>query len=85
MNPSLEFPLKLPSNFPSQLVLLMVVREKEYMKLDVGKTVDHMTRESCIPTNSVKSGIIPVLFIVLGLGHILSRIKPIGILGWLEL
>ena len=34
----------------------MVVREKEYMKLDVGKVVDHITRESCIPTDSVKSG-----------------------------
>ena len=34
----------------------MVIREKEYMKLDVGKVVDHMTRESCIPTDSVKSG-----------------------------
>ena len=26
------------------------------MELDVGKVVDHMTRESCIPTDSVKSG-----------------------------
>ena len=26
------------------------------MKLDVGKVVDHMTQESCIPTDSVKSG-----------------------------
>jgi len=26
------------------------------MKLDVGKMVDNMTRESCIPTDSVKSG-----------------------------
>jgi len=33
----------------------MVVREKEYMKLDVGKVVDYMTRGSCIPTDSVKS------------------------------
>ena len=49
-------PLRLPSSFLSQLVLLMVVREKEYMKLDVGKVVDHMTRESCIPTDSMKSG-----------------------------
>ena len=32
----------------------MVVRE-EYMKLDVGMVVDHMTRENCIPTDSVKS------------------------------
>ena len=28
----------------------MVVREKEYMKLDVGKVVDNMTRGSCIPS-----------------------------------
>ena len=34
----------------------MVVREKEHMKLDVRKVVDHMTWESCIPTDSVKSG-----------------------------
>ena len=33
----------------------MAVREKEYMKLDVGKVVDHMTQESCVPTDSVKS------------------------------
>ena len=26
------------------------------MKLDAGKVVDYMTRESCIPTDSVKSG-----------------------------
>ena len=49
-------PLRLPSSFPSQLVLLMVVRGKEYMKLDVGKVVDYNTQESCIPINSVKSG-----------------------------
>ena len=34
----------------------MVVREKEYIKLDIGKVVDHMTRESCVPTEYVKSG-----------------------------
>ena len=33
----------------------MVVRGKEYMKLDVGKVVDHMTQESCILTDSAKS------------------------------
>jgi len=48
--------LRLPSSFPSQLVLLMVVRGKEYMKLDVCKVVDRNTQGSCIPTNSVKSG-----------------------------
>ena len=26
------------------------------MKVDVGKVSDHMTRGSCIPTDSVKSG-----------------------------
>ena len=26
------------------------------MKLNDGKVVDHMTREDCIPTDSVKSG-----------------------------
>ena len=33
----------------------MVVWEKEYMKLDVGKVFDYMTRGSCIPIVSVKS------------------------------
>ena len=33
----------------------MVIREKEYMKLDVGKMVDYMTQDSCIPTDSMKS------------------------------
>ena len=49
-------PLRLPSSFLSQLVLLMVIQGKEYMKLDVGKVVDHNTRGSYIPTDSVKSG-----------------------------
>ena len=47
--------LRLPSSFPSELILLMVVQEKEYMKLDVGKVVDNMTKGSCIPIDSVKS------------------------------
>ena len=34
----------------------MVVQEKEYMKLDVGKVVGHMTRGIYIPTDFVKSG-----------------------------
>ena len=33
----------------------MVVLEKDYMKLDVGKVVDNMTHGSCIPIDSVKS------------------------------
>ena len=48
--------LSLSSYFSSQLILLLVVREKRYMKVDVGKVVDYMTRGSCIPTDSVKSG-----------------------------
>ena len=70
--------LRLPSSFPSQLVLLLIVREKEYMKQDVGKMVDFMTRESCIPTDSMKSGddcSSPVHNI--RTGHILIRIRPI--------
>ena len=47
--------LRLPSSFLSQLILLMVVQEKGYMKLNVGKVVDNMTRGSCIPIDSVKS------------------------------
>ena len=47
--------LRLSSSFFSQLILLMVVRKKEYMKLNVGKMVDNMTRGSCIPIDSVKS------------------------------
>jgi len=49
-------PIRLPSSFPSQLLLLMVVRGKDYMKLDVGKVVDHNTQGSCIPIDSVKIG-----------------------------
>ena len=56
----------------------MVIREKEYMMLDVGKVVDNMTQGSCIPIDPVKSSmIIPFLFIVLGLGHVLIRIRSI--------
>ena len=70
--------LKLPSSLPNQLVLLLVVQEKEYMKLDVGKVNDHMTRGSYIPIDSVKSGDDCFsLFIELGLGHILNRIRSI--------
>ena len=34
----------------------MVVLEKKYMKLNVGKMVDHMIRGSCIPIDSMMSG-----------------------------
>ena len=44
--------LRLPSFFP---FLLMVVREKDYMKLDAGKVIDNMTQGSCLPIDSVKS------------------------------
>ena len=47
--------LRLPSSFSSQLVLLLVVREKDYMKLDVGKVSDYMNQGSCIPIDFVKS------------------------------
>ena len=47
--------LRLRFSFPSQLVLLLVVQKKGYMKLDVGKVFDNMTRESYIPIDSVKS------------------------------
>jgi len=43
--------LKLLSSFLSQLVLLLIVWEKEYMKQDVRKVVGHMTRGSCILTD----------------------------------
>jgi len=38
------------------IFLQSVILEKGYMKLNVGKVVDIMTQESCIPTDSVKSG-----------------------------
>ena len=47
--------LRLLFSFPVNLFLL-VVREKKYMKQNVGKVGDHMTQGSCIPTDSVKSG-----------------------------
>jgi len=40
---------RLPSYFPNELILLSV-REKEYMKIIVGKMVDNMTQGSCILT-----------------------------------
>ena len=49
----------------------------DYMKLFVGKDVDSKTRGSCIPTDSMKSGDVLILFIVLELEHILIRIRPI--------
>ena len=56
----------------------MVVREKEHMKLDVGKMVDHMTQGSCISTDSMKSDDdFSVLIIKLKLGHILIWIRLI--------
>jgi len=59
----------------------LVVLEKKY----VGKVVDRMTRGSCISTNSMKSGDDDsVLFIILGLGHMLNRIRPILHTGWLK-
>ena len=48
------------------------------MKLFVGEVANGKTQGSCIPTDSVKSGDdCPILVHVLGLGHILIRIRPI--------
>ena len=48
------------------------------MKLDVGKVVDKITRESCIPIDSVKSGDDYFSLVHnIGIGHILIRIRPI--------
>ena len=47
--------LRLPSSFFSQLILLMIAQEKDYMKLGVGKVVDNMTQGNCTPIDSVKS------------------------------
>ena len=56
----------------------MVVCDKEYMKMDVGKMVDNMTRGSCIPIDYMKnSDDYSCLVQVLGLGHVLIRIRPI--------
>jgi len=56
----------------------MVVQEKEYMKLDVGKMVDNMTLESCIPVDSIKSSDdYSSLVHSIGLGHLLIWIRPI--------
>ena len=43
---------RLPDNFLTQIFLQSVVLEKEYMKLNIGKAVDKMTRGSCILTDS---------------------------------
>ena len=52
----------------------MVVREKEYMKLDVGNVLDNMTWGSCIPIDSVKSSDdYSSLVHSIGLGHVLIR------------
>jgi len=39
---------RLLSSFPSQLILLSVVRKKEYMKMIVGKVVENMAWGHCI-------------------------------------
>ena len=70
--------LRLSSSFSSQLILLMVVQEKEYMKLDAGKVIDNMTRGSCIPIDSVKSSDDYFSLIhSIGTGHVLIWIRLI--------
>ena len=78
--------LRLPSSFPSQLILLMGVREKEYMKLDVGKVVDNITRESCIPIDFVKSSDhYSSLVHSIRTEACIDSDKTTDILGWLKL
>jgi len=43
-------------SYQNHIFPLSVVQDKKYMKLNVGKVFDHMTRGNCIPTDSVKSG-----------------------------
>ena len=59
----------------------MVAQVKEYMKLGVGKVVNNMTRESCIPIGFVKSSdnYSSLIHSILGLGHVLIRIRPIRV------
>ena len=47
---------RLRNSFLKKIFLPLVDLDKEYMKLNVGQVVDSMTRGSCIPTDSVKSG-----------------------------
>ena len=69
---------RLQKSFLKMIFLLLVRLGVEYTKLFVGKVVDSKTRGSCIPTDLVKSGDdYPILFIILRLGHILIRIRPI--------
>ena len=56
----------------------MVVWEKEYSKLDVGRVVDNMTRGSCIPIDSVKSSDdYSSLVHSIGTGVCMIQIRPI--------
>ena len=47
---------RLQNSFLKKIFLLEVDLDKEYMKLDVGKVVDHMTWGNCILTDFMKSG-----------------------------
>ena len=49
------FRSKLSSSFRDQIFSLSSDLDKEYTKLNVGKVVDKMARESCIPSDSVKN------------------------------
>ena len=46
---------RLQKSFLKKIFLLLVHLGMEYMILFIGKVVDSKTRESCIPTDSVKS------------------------------
>ena len=56
MSPSCFELARFLDTFLTLIFLQSVILEKRYIKLNVGKVVDIMTRESCIPTDSVKSG-----------------------------
>ena len=46
---------RLSNSFLTRIFFQMVVMKKEYMKLNVRKEVNFMTRGNCNPTDSVKS------------------------------
>jgi len=47
---------RLLESYQNQIFPLSVVLDKKYMKLHIGKVVDHTTWGSCTPTDSVKNG-----------------------------
>ena len=65
------------SSFPSQLILLSVVQEKEYMKMILTKWLTIWLRSVVSPLTRWRvEMIIPILFMKLRLGHTLIQIRP---------